>query len=275
MATVVTTQTDALHAYFVRVRPYYREMFNMAHAICGNYELAEYAVQSALLECFRQGSPRSRVGLRESLRAAVRRMAMEQVRLIDDAELTWDGFREDAIDGAQGDSILLIASQEGVDGRRMLMLRYGCGLRAREIARLTKASAAQVTQTLTRFERRVRRCLPPRERARTERHIVRSARAWLEAQTDGVPDSGAVLRSLEAELMENGAPGRKVSRAVFGVLGVLLGILLACLFWLLMVLLVPPQMEDPGEIAVVDYMPETSVAPAAETATPQPFSAVE
>ena len=64
----------------------------MAHAICGNYELAEYAVQSAILDIFRRGTPRSRAGLRENLRARVRAMAVEQARLIDDAELTWDGF---------------------------------------------------------------------------------------------------------------------------------------------------------------------------------------
>ena len=40
---IVSTQADALRAFFARVRPYYRELFNMAHAICGNYELAEKA----------------------------------------------------------------------------------------------------------------------------------------------------------------------------------------------------------------------------------------
>ena len=69
MSTVVTTQADDLRAFFARAKPYYRELFNMAHAICGNYELAEYAVQSAMLEVFRRGTPRSRAGLRETLRA--------------------------------------------------------------------------------------------------------------------------------------------------------------------------------------------------------------
>ena len=38
-------QADELRTFFTRVRPYYRELFNMAHAVCGNYEVAEYAVQ--------------------------------------------------------------------------------------------------------------------------------------------------------------------------------------------------------------------------------------
>lgn len=266
MSTVVTTQADDLRAFFARAKPYYRELFNMAHAICGNYELAEYAVQSAILECFRQGGLRSRAGLHENLRVQTRARALEQANIIDDAELTWDGFREDAIDGAQGDGILQAASQESVDGRRMLMLRYGCGLRTRDIAHLTGIPASQVTGVLTRFESRVKRRLPPRERARAESRIARSARAWLERQGDGVPDPGSVYRSLKAELMETGAPGRRVSRWVFRVLAVVLALFLAALFWLLMILLEPPQMEEPGQIAV-----ET----AAPTAAVDDFSAVE
>ena len=133
-------------------------------------------------------------------------MAVEQARLIDDAELTWDGFREDAIEGAGGDAVLQAASLEPLENRRMLMLRYGCGLRARDIARLLDMPAAQVSGVLTRFSRRLKRRLPPREHARVERAIARSARAWLEKQNGGVPDAGAVYRSLEAELMEAGAP---------------------------------------------------------------------
>ena len=162
MSNIVTTQADELRAFFARVRPCYRELFNMAHAICGNYELAEYAVQSAILDVFRRGSPRSRAGLRETLRAQTRAMAMEQARLIDDAELTWDGFREDAIEGAEGDVVLQAASLEPLENRRMLMLRYGCGLSAHDIARLLDMPAAQVSGVLTRFSRRLKRRLPPR-----------------------------------------------------------------------------------------------------------------
>ena len=69
---IATIQADGLRTFFARVKPYYAELFNMAHAICGNYELAEYAVQSAILDVFRRGSPHSRAGLRETLRAQTR-----------------------------------------------------------------------------------------------------------------------------------------------------------------------------------------------------------
>ena len=268
---IVTTQADALRAFFARVRPYYRELFNMAHAICGNYELAEFAVQSAILDVFRRGTPRSRAGLRENLRAQTRDMAMEQARLIDDAELTWDGFREDAIEGAGGDAVLQAASLETLETRRALMLRYGCGLRPRDIARLLNMPVSQVSGVLTRFTRRLKRRLPPREHARLERVIARSARAWLERQAGGVPDAGAVLRSLEAELVESGAPTHRISRVVGRVLTIVIALFLAALFWLLMVLLQPPRLEEPAPAPTVAATP----AAPADAAPAEGFSAAE
>ena len=265
-------QADELRTFFTRVRPYYRELFNMAHAVCGNYEVAEYAVQSAMLEVFRRGTPRSRAGLRETLRAQTRSMALEQARLIDDAELTWDGFRADAIEGAGGDLVLQAASLETLEDRRALLLRYGCGLRARDIALLLDAPAAQVATALTRFTRRLKRRLPPREQPRAERAIARSARAWLERQRAGVPDAGAVYRSMEAELMEAGAPAHRVSRVLGRVVTVVIAIFLAALFWLLMVLIQPPRLEDPVPAPTV----AATVSATAPAAMPEDgFSAAE
>ena len=266
---IATIQADGLRTFFARVKPYYAELFNMAHAICGNYELAEYAVQSAILDVFRRGSPHSRAGLRETLRAQTREMAMEQARLIDDAELTWDGFREDAIEGAPDDAVLQAASQEGLDVRRMLMLRYGCGVRARDIAHLLGVPTAQVTGAVTRFTRRLKRRLPPREHARLERTIARSARAWLERQDGGVPDPSAVYRSLEAELMEAGSGTHRISRALGHVVAIVVALFLAALFWLLMVLIQPPRLEDPAPTPTV-----AATAPVG-TAPEEDFSAAE
>ena len=113
------------------------------------------------------------------------------------------------------------------------------GLSAHDIARLLDMPAAQVSGVLTRFSRRLKRRLPPREHARVERAIVRSARGWLEKQNGGMPDAGAVYRSLEAELMEAGGSTHRVSRVLGRVLAIAVALLLAALFWLFMVLLQP------------------------------------
>ena len=250
--------TDRLRVYFARVKGVYRELFNMAHAICGNYELAEYAVQRALLTCFlRSGRLKSRVGFRENLRAAVRREAVEQVLLLGDAELNWDGFREDAIDGAQGDLVLSMASGESSDARRLIMLRYGCGLRAGRIARVLKVPPKQIKSALDRFERRVRRRIPAKERGRVDARIALSARAWLSQHAASVPDTGTVYRSFEAEVMETGGGGTHFSRIFAAVLTGILAVFCAGVFWLTMVLLQPPEMEVPNEPAAqVSVQPE-------------------
>ena len=262
--------TDRLRVYFARVKGVYRELFNMAHAICGNYELAEYAVQRALLTCFlRSGRLKSRVGFRENLRAAVRREAVEQVLLLGDAELNWDGFREDAIDGAQGDLVLSMASGESSDARRLLVLRYGCALRIGQIARVLRMPPKQVRAALDRFERRARKRFPARERGRVDARIAGSARVWLAQHTGGVPDTGTVYRSFEAEVMETGGGGPRLSRIFAAVLTGILAILCAGIFWVTMVLLQPPEMEEPKEPAAqIDVQPE-AVQEAQPTAQPE------
>ena len=41
--------SEALRAWFRRVEPMVPELFNIAHAICGNYDRAEYALRGAIL----------------------------------------------------------------------------------------------------------------------------------------------------------------------------------------------------------------------------------
>ena len=36
---------EALRSFYSRVTPVIPELFNVAHAICGNYDLAEYSLQ--------------------------------------------------------------------------------------------------------------------------------------------------------------------------------------------------------------------------------------
>ena len=45
-----------LRAWFRNVEPLYAELFNAAHAMCGNYDLAEYALRSAILDVWLQNA---------------------------------------------------------------------------------------------------------------------------------------------------------------------------------------------------------------------------
>lgn len=269
MAMNAASLTDEFRVYFSRVKPVYRELFNMAHAICGNYEMAEYALQCAILECYQKsGRIKSRVGFRENLRNILMRIAVGQSLLLDGIELTWDDLRADAIDGAQGDFILTMASEESLDARRILMLRYGCGIRPGQIAKLMNTAPAQVSRTLERFEKRISRRLPLRERARVENRIAQTARAQLTAPTAGTPDVGTVYRSFEAEAMQVTKPRGRISRIVSAVITGILVLFCAVIFWVIMVLLQPPEMETPAQN-------NSSLAQSAQVEETDAFATVE
>ena len=63
--------SDALRAWFRNVQPLCAELFNAAHVMCGNYDLAEYALRSAILDVWLQGASGG-MGFRERLRGALR-----------------------------------------------------------------------------------------------------------------------------------------------------------------------------------------------------------
>ena len=62
---------EMMRAFYGRAVPVMPELFNMAYAICGNFDLAEYALQCALLEVW-FGESHGGIGFKESLRNAVR-----------------------------------------------------------------------------------------------------------------------------------------------------------------------------------------------------------
>ena len=48
--------SEALRAWFRQVEPIYPELFNAAHAMCANDDLAEYALRCAVLEVWMQNA---------------------------------------------------------------------------------------------------------------------------------------------------------------------------------------------------------------------------
>ena len=64
---------DALRSFYSRVTPAIPELFNMAYAICGNYDLAEYSLQYTLMEAW-MGEFHGGMGFREGLRNTLRRV---------------------------------------------------------------------------------------------------------------------------------------------------------------------------------------------------------
>lgn len=229
--------SEALRLWFKRVEPLYPELFNTAHAICGNYDQAEYALRGAILEAWAE-SAEVGMGFREKLRGAVREEAFDQLKQRSgEVDFTWPGFGETGNDAIQKQ-----LNRESLENQRILMLRHGVGLTAGRIARITDQSASQVRSVLNRFESRCRRNLSGPERSRFDALFSGIARRQLAARA-GVPHPAAVYRAFEAEASRLEVPEHRLSRVVFRILMFLMALVCAVLFWLFAVLVQAPDIE--------------------------------
>lgn len=224
-----------------RVRPLYPQLFNLAHAVAGSREGAQYCVQCAMLEGWmdeRDGS--SHHGFRESLRRGVIRHALR----CGPQDSDWDGLRA----GEEIDPLCALIAQEGVQLRRVLALRYGCGLSTRRIARLCGLENSRVRSLLRRFELRTRRRLPQINPHRLEGRIEQAVRHIMTLPGEYMPDMDAVLRSFHAEAAAAIRPSRLPGRILRAVLAAILALMCIGAFWFAAVLLQPPVLEEPAQI---------------------------
>lgn len=233
-----------LRAWFKRVEPIYPELFNTAHVICGNYDQAEYALRSAILEVYLQNADGG-MGFREKLRSEARD---EALRAADDSsELTWKGFAD-----TDPDPLLRTAAHEGIETQRLLMLRYGVGLSLGRISQLTDLSPRYVRQSLNQFELRCRRTLTAQQRAHFDSLFSRAARRQLVSKV-GVPHPAGVYRAFEAEASRQQVQEHRVTRIIYRLLVLIMALVCAVLFWLFAVLVQPPAMEERPPEATSGY----------------------
>lgn len=227
---------EALRAWFSGVQPLYAELFNAAHLMCGNDELAEHALRSAILDVWLQGIPGDS-GFRDHLRASVRREAFEAAMSDDGlaAEITWQGVSA----GRDSDPVTAQLAQESADTQRVALLRHGCGLSTRSISQLTCLSQAQVRAELRRFEARCRRRLPERKRARADTVIARQSRRLLTQPGPDIPPISQTWRAFQAEVADIPTSNRRASRVATALLTGLLALLCTVGFWLFAVLVQP------------------------------------
>ena len=225
--------SEALRDWFKAVEPVCAELFNAAYVMCGNYDLAEYALRSAILNAWLQDTGAG-MGFRERLRGALRHAAFSAA-LSDEgiaAEFTWPGIG--AVDAA--DPILAQLSDEPVQTQRLVLLRHGCGLSHRSIAQLTELSQAQARGELRRFESRCRRRLARDQRGRADAMIARQAKRLLTRRGPGTPHSAQVYRAFEAEALSSEGGGQRISRVLSAALMLLMALACAGAFWLFAVL---------------------------------------
>lgn len=236
-------RTDELRLYFARVKPVYAELFGMAHAITGNYDKAEYCLQRAILQGFMSRRRfRSARGFRESLKSDMRRIALSGD--MEERELTFDAFSESVLGGPAADPMRRLIEQEDAATRRLILLRYGCGLAARQIARALDMPAKQADTFVARFEKRVKRRLDSAQRAHIESRLQDICRE--ELLSGAAPDAGAVFRTFEAEASGTIRPANLFSKLAARLAFVAALLVLALLIWLIAAVIRPTVLQNDG-----------------------------
>ena len=227
--------TEALRAWFRRAEPLYPELFNAAHAICGNTSQAEDALKSGLLEVWSE-SGEGGMGLREKLKGAIRTEALRLARANKgDIEMTWPGYSED-----DEDPLIRLMAREDIDTQRILTLRYGIGLSAKRISALTGLPAGYI---LRHFDNHCKRQLSAAERSKYDILMRRTLRQRLRDRTS-LPHPAQIYRGFEAEVGNLRPPARRVSRIVYQILVLIMALICAILFWLFAVLVQPPTIAS-------------------------------
>ena len=232
---------DDPHGFIERVRPMYDELFQCAFALTGNLELAEYVLRSALLEAYlRRGEWRERMSFHEGIAYALRAVAMTELRRIRSV----GGFEVDwALPSGvnlTGEEMALLSRVERESPRtqRLMLLTYGCGLKAAQAGQALSLSAPGVKEGQHRLLSRLQRASRLGRREMEARMETLSEKLLLTPCPEA-PACSQVLRAFERDA--EGQTGRKASAGrVAGVTFLFVGALLcALLFWLLTVLLEP------------------------------------
>lgn len=230
---------DDFQSYFARLRPIYHQLFNLAHAVTGNRDQAEYSLQFAMLDCWASGdASASNHGFREGLRSSTLRAAL-RTAAEEEAEFDWNNLS--ARDG-EADPLLRQIRQEPVELRRMLALHYGCGLSPRRIARLMDADVSRVRALFKRYEARARR----RHAGRSDAVLGRLIRACLSESSPQAPSMSSVFRSFRADAMAIARPNHLPARILRAIFALILALLCVIAFWLAAVLIQPAVLENPN-----------------------------
>lgn len=237
------TETEDFQLYFSRIHPIYHSLFNLAYAISGNREQAEYALQYAMLECWSAGDAHaSHHGFREGLRSSVRHAALHEIG----GECDWDELHPDP---ESPDPLLRAIAQEDTETRRLLALRHGCGLPLRRIARITGMESNRARTLLRRFELRVRRRLSASERRKYDLLIGKAIRSQMHQPSAAAPVMGNVFRTFQADASAVSRPSRLPARILRAILAAVLAIFCIFAFWFTAVMMQPPALESPSVIS--------------------------
>lgn len=225
-----------IQGFIKRLRPSVRYFYRAAYAITADRQMAEYALNEALLRVYMRGvASAGPLGFRDSVLTVIRECAMARLEK-EPSEDEWDGLPSDP---AKGDQLAAMIARQSLETQRMFVLRYGCACTLREIAGLLDTGVDSVQDELSRCRLRIERALagekrPPRY---FDRLAMRSVRQAMNGEQGDQIDVGYILRALETELTGRRQPRRTLRRAGKALLLGMGGLLIAALLWVMAVLM--------------------------------------
>ena len=226
--------TENLRGWFRSVQAVIPELYNAASAMCGAAAAAEEALIEALVEVWSQDLAAG-VGVRERLRLSLRREALAAMDGADPSAASWPGLRP----ALPEDALMRLAAQEPLALQRMILLRYGCALPARQIARFVGGTPVETRAALADFEARCRRRLPRAQRGRVGASIAREARRALSKAAPEMPSPERVYRNFEAAAMDAESSMPRLGRVAGRAAVLLMALLCAVMFWIFAVISTP------------------------------------
>jgi len=217
------------------VRPLTGSLFNVAHVITGNCELAELATQEALTDVFlAKKQRRGAANLRAELLRSTRSFALMELRRREkNTELDWRGFSNSEESGP----FIARLSEEPIEAQRAMALRFGCGLNIKNISDAMGLSVDTardlIKESLSHLEK-----VSKRERSHPiEREAAHEIKRYLSRPGSAASDPGAILRYFEQTAADI-APSKRLLNTAFRWFFMTLGIIIcAVTFWVLAVLM--------------------------------------
>lgn len=242
---------DDINRFIERIRPFLTGLYRRAEVIVANESFAEYIVQNAITEAYPlylEG--RGRAAFQEGLYALVRNIALDELNsnrnmedYAQDAEETVEQSlylnapytQDDAIESALYTRVM----REKYLLRRMLMLKYGCGLNATQIGNVLNMRAGDVRQRLRILNARLFRGARGTQIPALEQRLSQMSIAALNRQSDDVPDMTTIFQLFAENIQSLRGVKRRAPVILHAVLMIVGGLLCAMLFWLISILLVP------------------------------------
>jgi DNA-directed RNA polymerase specialized sigma24 family protein len=226
---------DDRQEFLQSVKPYTGSLFNVAHAITGNCELAELATQEALTDVFlARNKRRGAANLREELLRSTRSFALFELRSRNkNIDMDWRGFSNNN----EGSPLIGWLSEESVEAQRVLTLKYGCGLQIKQVSDAMGLSIDEARATIKKSLSQLEKAYKRERQRPIEREISHEIKRYLSRPGSAASDPGAILRYFEQTAADI-APSKRVLNTAFRWFFMTLGVIIcAVTFWVLAVLM--------------------------------------